>query len=172
MLAQAGVEKWSSPHEGARWSKASRALIDGDSLINCASPDGWAKLTAIRGPGTMFKDATVHESVNSAKQSYDDAVSVVSDGARPLAEAGLRRCEGAMKSVSEKKNDAWIFDQGERMPRTNEGKVAFWDAPLEYPPNADGSGLGLGKPAQASFDFAQELKDPVVQLLRDEQENV
>jgi len=165
VLQQAGIDKWSTPHDGKGWSKASRALIDGDSLINYASPDGWAKIAAIRGPGTMFQDATVQDSIKSAKQSFDDAYSVVSDKAKPLADAGLAHCEKGLTRMGLDVS-RWIEDQGDRVPRNADGKVAFWDAPLKYP---DKDGGGLNAQEQAAFDFAKEIKDHVVQLLRDEQ---
>jgi hypothetical protein len=167
LMARAGVDEWTVPQPESPHYGASRAVIVGDSLINYASPDGWAKLVAIRGPGTFFKDETVFDSLASAKQSYDDAQAVITDEAKPLAEAGLQRTERAVERVRAKM-EPWIEQQVRqgKFEKTDDGKVPFWDAALAHP---DGDPSTLSPTDQKRFNFAIELRAQMVELLRAEQ---
>lgn len=176
LLTKVGIEDWYVPNPESPWYGASRSVIDGDSLINYASPDGWGKIAAIRGPETApwFEDATIFDSLASARKSYDDAASVVSPQARPLAESGLAR---TIRAVEKVKSDmqAWFKqleaearaagkDPAAVVPRNADGSIAFWDAPLKYP------GKGALSPLeQAQFAFAKRIREEMVRRLREMQ---
>ena len=168
-MNQIGLSKWYVPEKGTPWYDASRAVIDGDSLINYASPDGWAKIGQIRGPGTIFKDATIWDSLASAKASYNDAFSVMTDAAKPLGEAGLRRTEAAVERVKPEVQK-WINANKAAYGYGADEKVSFWDkdaAPLKYPED--------GHPLEAQdalrLDFARQIRDRMVAELRAQQGN-
>jgi hypothetical protein len=165
ILAVLDVHDWTVPFEGSPHYGLSRAVIDGDSLINYASPDGWAKIAAIRGPDTQpfFEDATVLDSLHSAKQSYDDAMTVVSVPARPLMEQGLLRTKAAIKRVRSRMQE-WFATHGPFLPANPDGTIPFWNAPLKYPSKGK-----LTQREQLQFKFAKEIRAKVVELLRAEQ---
>ncbi len=102
-LKKIGVEAWTVPPRGARHEKVSRAVIEADSMVNYACPDGWAKLIGLHGPQTMFdKDTLLADAVTktgpgaaSAQTSFDDARSVVSDDALAVYDAGHARASAA-----------------------------------------------------------------------------
>jgi hypothetical protein len=166
VLALLGVEEWRVPHPSTPWYGPSRAVIDGDCLINYACPDGWAKIAAIRGPDTQpfFEDATVFDSLHTAKQSYDDALSVMSAPALPLAESGLARTRNAIRNVRDRMR-VWLAAQP-WLPANPDGTVAFWNAPLKYPSKGP-----LSKLEEEQFRFAKQIRTKVVDLLREEQGN-
>jgi len=166
LLAVLGVEEWRVPHPSTPWYKPSRAVIDGDCLINYACPDGWAKIAAIRGPDTQpfFEDPTIFDSLHTAKQSYDDALSVMSEPALPLAEAGLTRTRGAIRNVRDRMR-VWLAAQP-WLPANPDGTVSFWNAPLKYPSKGP-----LSKLEEDQFRFAKQIRAKVVELLREEQGN-
>ncbi len=167
LLGEIGVHEWTVPHEGSSHYGVSRAVIDGDSLINYASPDGWAKIAALRGPDTQpfFEDATVFDSLYSAKQSYDDAMSVISEPARPLAKMGLERTRGAVKRMRDGVQ-RWFATHGPFLPMNADGTIAFWNAPLKYPSAGE-----LTIKEREQHRFAKEIRAKVVELLRAEQGN-
>jgi len=167
LLAEVGVESWCVPHAGSPWYGASRAVIDGDSLINYASPDGWAKIAALRGPDTLpfFEDPTVLDSLHSAKRSYDDALLVVSPAAKSLAEAGLLRTKAAIRRMRDAMR-IWFATQGPWLPANADGSIAFWNAPLKYPSQGP-----LSKREQEQFNFAKRIRERVIEILRVEQGN-
>ena len=176
LLRKVGIEDWYVPNPESPWYGASRAVIDGDSLINYASPDGWGKIAAIRGPETApwFEDATIFDSLASARKSYDDAVSVVSPQARPLAESGLERTTRAVEKVKsdmqrwfkelEAEARAAGRDPAGVVPRNADGSIAFWDAPLKYPGKS-----ALSPLEQAQFAFAKRIRQEMVRRLREMQ---
>ncbi|HEY9871775.1 MAG TPA: hypothetical protein V6D08_21655, partial [Candidatus Obscuribacterales bacterium] len=169
LLKQIGVEDWFVPNEKSPWFKTSQAVINGDSLINYASPDGWAKIAAIRGPGKepWFQDKTVFDSLESTRTSYNDAYSVLGEEAKPLATAGLERTQKAIDRVKGEM-EQWFRElerQGTEIPRTKEGKIAFWDAPLKYPTRDE----PLNADEQKQFEFAKRIREEVVRRLRVEQ---
>src|SRR4029453_16250171 len=164
-----GVEEWFVPNANNSWNRTSQAVINGDSLINYASPDGWAKIAAIRGPGKepWFWDKTVFDSLDSTQKSYDDAYQVLSDEAKPLAEAGLQRTKGAIERVKGEMG-LWFKElesKGVEIPRTPDGKIAFWDAPLKYATKDQ----PLNDLEQKQFDFAKQIREEVVRRLRVQQ---
>lgn len=165
LLRVVGLEDWFVPHEESTWYGASRAVIDGDSLINYASPDGWAKIAAIRGPETLpfFEDPTVFESLQSAKHSYDDALTVISPAAKPLAEAGLQRTKGAVRRMRDAMR-VWFASQNPFVPANPDGSIAFWNASLKYPSQG-----ALSRREQEQFNFAKIIRERVVAILRAEQ---
>ncbi len=165
LLALLEVHDWAVPHESSAHYRVSRAVIDGDSLINYASPDGWAKIAALRGPDTQpfFEDATVLDSLHSAKHSYDDAMTVVSAPARPLMEQGLKRTKAAIKRVRDKMQ-VWLGSQGPFLPLNPDGTIAFWNSALKYPSKGK-----LTQREQTQFKFAKLIREKVVELLRAEQ---
>lgn len=164
-LARVGVAAWTVPHEGSRHYKAARAVIDGDSLVNYACPDGWAKLAALHGPDQppflqeprlvdgLVSDRPEHA---SAKKSFFDARSVVSPESLALYDSGLERTGRAIDVVLQEL-DRWVARQppGD-VPRTKDGKVPYLDGDLDY-----------GDAAQVAF--ARRLRDQAVQLLRQQE---
>ncbi len=167
LLVQLDVHDWTVPYEGSAHYGASRAVIDGDSLINYACPDGWAKIAALRGPDTQpfFEDKTVFDSLHSAKHSFDDALTVVSDPAKPLMQAGLERTRRAIRRVRDRMQD-WFATQAPWLPFNADGTIAFWNSPLKYPSQGK-----LDKKEQLQFGFAKEIRERVVAFLREEQGN-
>jgi hypothetical protein len=168
-LKLVGLDDWYVPNKETPWYNASRKVINGDSLINYASPDGWAKIAAIRGPGTMFKDATVWDSLASAKASFDDAATVITPDVKPLAEAGLARTQAAVERVKPQVQQ-WIDANKQAFGYGANEKVSFWDrdaAPLKYPED--------GHPLEAQdalrLDFARQIRDRMVEALRAQQGN-
>jgi hypothetical protein len=161
-LAKVGVSAWTVPHEGSRHHRASRAVIDADSLVNYACPDGWAKLAALHGPDQpvflqepRLVDGLLSERPEhaSALKSYRDAQSVVSDDSRALYTGGLARTKQALERV-QKDLERWVAGQPARnVPRTKDGRVPYLDGDLDY-----------GNAVQVAF--ARRLRDEAVRLLR------
>lgn len=158
-LARVGVPAWTVPGTG-RHSEIARAVVDADSLVNYACPDGWAKLLALHGPDQpvflqepLWKDALTSTAPGhaSAKKSFDDAQSVISDASRSLYDAGLARTEAAVAAV-EQDLLAWV-EQQPSVPRTADGGIPYITAPLDY-----------GDEAQVAF--ARQARDHAVSLLR------
>lgn len=164
-LAKVGVTAWTVPHEGSRHGKASRAVIDGDSLVNYSCPDGWAKLAALHGPGQpaflqepTWKEALVSMAPNhaSALKSYNDAHSVVSESSRSMYEGGYRRTLQAIDRV-EQGLLGWVKLQPKKdVPKTTDGKVPYLDGPLDYTD-------------ARQVQFATRLRDEAVRLLREQE---
>jgi hypothetical protein len=161
-LARVGISSWTVPHEGSRHHRASRAVIDADSLVNYACPDGWAKLAALHGPDQplFLQEPRLVDGLlsrrpehASALKSYDDARAVVSPASRELYAAGLARTTFALDRV-QKDLARWVEAQPARaVPRTADGKVPYLDGALDY-----------GNPLQVAF--ARRLRDEAVRLLR------
>jgi len=168
-LDLAGLKEWHVPNKNTPWYELSRRVIDGDSLINYASPDGWAKYAKIRGPGTFFQDKTVWDSLASVKASYNDALTVMSADVKPLAEAGLARTEAAVARVTPE-IQLWIDATKQSYGYGPAEKVSFWDKdaePLRYP-----------EPKQVleardvlRLDFARKIGDQMEIRLRAQQNN-
>lgn len=113
LLQRIGVYDWTVPNPNSSHYLASRTLLDGDSLINYATPDGWAKIAAIRGPDTPFAgDKTVFDSLASAKSSYDDAYAVMSTEARQLGDKGVELTEQAVARVRTQVNVDGVANDG------------------------------------------------------------
>jgi hypothetical protein len=168
-LEMIGLKDWYVPFKGDASYPIARRLIDGDGLINYASPDGWAKIAQIRGPGTIFKDATIWDSLASAKSSYNDALSVMSQEVHPLAQQGLARTEAAVARVTPEMQN-WVNANKEKFGYGPNEKVAFWDKdaePLRYSKE--------GEPLEARdalrLEFAREIRDQMVRQLREQQGN-
>lgn len=162
-LLLVGVPAWTVPHEGSRHYQASRAVIDGDSLVNYACPDGWAKLAALHGPDQplflqepLLKDALLSMNPRhaSALKSFHDARSVVSEASKPLYDAGLRTTTLAIERVT-RSLENWLKLQRD-VPRTKDGKVPYLDGALDY-----------GNTKQLLF--ARRLRDEAVRLLREQE---
>jgi hypothetical protein len=164
-----GLDDWYVPNKATPWYNASRKIVNGDSLINYASPDGWAKIAQIRGPNTGFKDATIWDSLASAKASYNDAFTVITDDVKPLAAEGLARTEAAVERVKPAVGQ-WVEAHKQAYGYGADEKVSFWDkdaAPLKYA-EAD-------HPLEAQdalrFEFARLIRDKMVAELRAQQGN-
>ena len=158
LLAEIGVDAWYTPSEKTPWHDASRAIIDGDSLINYATPEGFAKIAAIRGPDTapFFEDATLFESLESAKESFHDAMGVVSAKAQPLGQAQLKETETIIDDLRKH-----LRDYAEL--RTGSGRdIPFLDKALTYPGDVD----LFSESQHNDFAFAKELRDEAVAFLR------
>jgi hypothetical protein len=99
LLARVQLPAWYVPHPLTPWFQASSTVIDADSLVNYATPDGVGKIVAICGPGTPFQDATVFHSMFSCGASFVDAVSVMSDEAMSSVEQGLKGTRAVIDHV-------------------------------------------------------------------------
>ncbi|MBF0409009.1 MAG: hypothetical protein HQM10_16800 [Candidatus Riflebacteria bacterium] len=159
-----GVKNWAVPDSKTAWNSASRSLIDGDSLINYFSPEGYAKIVKIRGPGTIFRDLTIWDSIESARTSGKDANSVMGGEAQTLIDS---RKSDAEKAVAKIKSDmqSWIDSQKLQKGYSAQEKVSFWDTdaePLKYP--ASGETL-TGRDAER-YEFAKEIRAEMERRLR------
>lgn len=159
-LAKVGVPAWTVPGSG-RHAAIARAVIDADSLVNYACPDGWAKLAALHGPDqpVFLQEPLLEHALTSllpghasARRSFDGAKSVVSAASMPLYEAGLQRTEAAVGDVGQALQQ-WVeaLPAGE-VPR-RDGGVPYLTAPLDY---GDAEAVA----------FARRLRDHAVTLLR------
>ncbi len=74
LLKLAGLDEWRLPS-----SKASMAVVVGDSEANYASPEA-SKIIDIRGPDTPFKDTTVQQSIESVTGKKDAKTGVRTGG--------------------------------------------------------------------------------------------
>src|SRR4030095_3796430 len=173
LLETIGVKEWYLPNPDSPWYGASRAVIDGDGLINYATPDGWAKIAAIRGPGKepWFQDATVFGSLKTAKDSYDDAFSVMTPEGQDLARAGLGRTQGALDRVRQRMEDWFSSKEAIGLQRNADGTIPFWNADLKYPPRgpAPKFELQLDKLSDVErkqFEFAMKIRERMVEELR------
>ncbi len=159
-LAKVGVPAWTVPGTG-RHAAIARAVIDADSLVNYACPDGWAKLAALHGPDqpVFLQEPLLEHALTSlapghasARRSFDDAKSVVSAASMPLYEAGLARTEAAVADVK-KALVGWVEQlPANEVPRRG-GGIPYLTAPLDY---GDAEAVG----------FARRLRDHAVTLLR------
>ncbi len=164
-LEKIGVLAWTVPHEGSRHYAAARAVIDADSLVNYACPDGWAKLAALHGPDQplalrepLLIDGLVslEPGVASARSSFRDARSVISPDVLPLYDRGLARTEQAVKRVMSQL-ERWAQGQPPgTTAHTADGKFPYLDGKLDYT-----------DPKQMMF--ARRLRDEGVRLLRQEE---
>jgi hypothetical protein len=164
-LAKIGVLAWTVPHAGSRHEKAARAVIDADSLVNYASPDGWAKLAALHGPDQppFLQESRLITGLTStapedasAQKSFLDARTVVSEASHALYDRGLERTQAALETVLGQL-ERWVSERPPgSVPRTADGKVPYLDGELDYQ-NA------------AHVDFARELRAEAVRLLRDQE---
>ncbi len=160
-LQSLGVPAWTVPGTG-RHAKISAAVVDADSLVNYACPDGWAKLAALHGPDQppFLQEPLLEHALTSmapghasAKKSFDDAKTVLSAASMPLYEAGLKRTEAAVADVK-KALEAWVKSLPEaEVPRGADGGVPYLNAPLDYTNDVD-------------VAFARRLRDQAVTMLR------
>lgn len=164
-LEKVGVFSWTVPQVGSRHEAASRAVIDADSLVNYACPDGWAKIAALHGPNqpvflqepllihSLTSEAPQHA---SAKKSWADARSVISAETAPLYEAGQGRTTAAIDSVLHDL-ERWVaqLPKGD-VPLTKDGNIPYLTGALDY-----------GDARQLAF--AERLRDQAVTLLRQQE---
>ena len=101
LLVNIGVEDWFVPHPETEDSKVAHAVIAGDHSINYNHPEGFAKIALLRGPDTeaIFEDPTIHNSLDSAVNSFADSFRVIRPEVQKLAVEGLRRTKTAMERV-------------------------------------------------------------------------
>lgn len=101
LLHLLGIEDWWVPHPELPGSIIAHALIAGDHSINYNNPDGFAKIALIRGPATesVFEDATIYDSLESAMASFTDSFNILLPEAKNLALAGIRRTHAAVTRV-------------------------------------------------------------------------
>jgi hypothetical protein len=164
-LAQVGLSGWMTPAEGSRHYRAARAVIDADSLVNYACPDGWAKLAALHGPDQppFLREPRLVDGLLSQKpehasalKSYRDAQTVVSESSQKLYAGGLERTKLALDRIL-RDLERWVALQSPRnVPRTADGKVPYLDGDLDY-----GNGVQVA--------FARRLRDHAVVLLRQQE---
>ena len=65
LLERAGVNKWYVPDPSTPWYDSSRALINGDSIDNYATPGGFSKLLGLNGPETDIFFRQDHRRISS-----------------------------------------------------------------------------------------------------------
>lgn len=167
VLAHIGVARWAVPDPQSAHYAASRAVIDGDSLVNYATPEGFAKIVAIRGPGTspFFADARMEDSLQSARQSYTDAFVAMTPQAQEIAERQKQKTEGIVQKVMADLR-AWLQEEKD-VPRNPDGRVPFLDADLRYPPGNDVQRIAeLSSVERAQFELAGRLRNKAVELLK------
>ena len=167
VLAKIGVERWVVPDPRSEHYAASRAVIDGDSIVNYATPEGFAKIVAIRGPGTspFFMDARLEDSLESARQSYADAFSAMTSEGQGLAEAQKQKTEALLGKVDTDLR-TWLAGQSD-VPKNPDGTIPFLDTELRYPPGNDAKRLGdLSPREQAQFKMAGRIRNKAVELLQ------
>lgn len=101
LLVNIGIEEWFVPHPETPDSKVAHAVIAGDHSINYNHPEGFAKIALLRGPDTeaIFEDQTIHNSLDSAVNSFADSFRVIRPEVQKLAVEGLRRTKTAMERV-------------------------------------------------------------------------
>jgi hypothetical protein len=101
LLVNIGVDDWFVPHPETQDSKVAHAVIAGDHSINYNHPEGFAKIALLRGPDTeaIFEDPTIHNSLDSAVNSFADSFRVIRPEVQKLAVEGLRRTKSAMERV-------------------------------------------------------------------------
>lgn len=167
VLAQIGIEHWAVPDPESDHYAVSRAVIDGDSMVNYATPEGFAKIVAIRGPGTstFFMDSRLGDSLESARQSYADAFAAMTPKGQELAEAQKQKTEALLSKVDSELRD-WLSQQAD-VPKNKDGTIAFLDVPLRYPPGNDASRINeLSPTEQAQFIMAGRIRNKAVELLQ------
>jgi hypothetical protein len=157
MLERAGVSEWTVPFEG----RELLAFADSSQYFKI---DGYAKYAAIRGPetGPFFKDKTIEDSIESARESGRDCYGgfvkgrpldgsdpygvltgpegdlgrsphgIMDDAARQIARKEAHETEHLYKEARSEVED-WLR-QRLRVP---EGQplpdVPYWNKPLAYP---------------------------------------
>jgi hypothetical protein len=101
ILKLIAIDEWYVPHPDVEGSKIAHALIAGDHSINYNNPDGFAKIALIRGPATesMFEDATIYDSLESAMASFADSFNILLPEVKNLALVGIRRTQMAVIRV-------------------------------------------------------------------------
>ena len=167
VLSTIGVQRWAVPDPDSPHHAASRAVIDGDSLVNYATPEGFAKIVAIRGPATgpFFTDARIEDSLQSARQSFDDAYTAMTPKAQRVADRQKAKTEATVQAVM-KDLRSWLSTQ-DNLPLNEDGSVPFLDADLSYPPNNDAEQLASLSPLQQQqFELAGRIRNKAVELLK------
>jgi hypothetical protein len=164
-LEKVGVFHWTVPHEGSRHFASSNAVIAGDSLVNYACPDGWAKLAALHGPDQppflqepRLVDALLSEKPEhaSALKSYRDAQSVIAPEMKGVYQDGFLRTKLAVERMTADL-ERWVKMQPQKdVPRTKDGKIPYLDGALDY-----------ANPQQVAF--ARKLRDHAVTFLRQQE---
>lgn len=150
LMQLAGVEGWSVPKNPQLDSgfdalpkaeqerlisqyKISRALIDGDGIDNYTTLGGASKIVTIRGPETMFQDATVWKSVDSVDQSFRDAYNVMTPEGQRLANQSLAARSQILHDTEngvKAKMDDWLRSKG-LDPDSQD--IPYYNKPLKYP---------------------------------------
>lgn len=150
LMQLAGVEGWSVPKnpqldagfdalpkaEQERLIsqyKISRALIDGDGIDNYTTLGGASKIVTIRGPETMFQDATVWKSVDSVDQSFRDAYNVMTPEGQRLANQSLAARNQILHDTEngvKAKMDDWLRSKG-LDPDSQD--IPYYNKPLKHP---------------------------------------
>lgn len=150
LMQLAGVEGWSVPKNPQLDSgfealpkaeqerlisqyKISRALIDGDGIDNYTTLGGASKIVTIRGPETMFQDATVWKSVDSVDQSFKDAYNVMTSEGQRLANQSLAARNQILHDTEngvKAQMDEWLRGKG-LDPDSQD--IPYYNKPLKYP---------------------------------------
>ncbi len=102
LLAKIGIEDWFVPHPDNPNSRLAHAVIAGDHSVNYNHPEGFAKIALLRGPDTeeIFKDPTIHHSLESAIKSFADSFRVIKPEVQTLAVEGLRKTMQALARIT------------------------------------------------------------------------
>jgi hypothetical protein len=101
LLVNIGIDQWYVPHPDIPDSVIAHAVIAGDHSVNYNHPEGLAKIALLRGPDTeeIFKDPTIHHSLESALKSFGDSFRVIRPEVQSLAVDGLRKTVQALGRV-------------------------------------------------------------------------
>lgn len=171
-------------------SKIAQCVVEGDAIDNYATAGGASKIVKIRGPETMFRDATIWDSIDSIDTSLHDAETVMTREGVALAEQEVtkrRQVVAALKDeihkwISQQVDIPFVVDPSEPSKK----KIAFVDVALHYPDEltpAEKSQLlqpkllddrtanklrykGLTPEQIKQFEFAERIRDFAVDRLR------
>lgn len=191
LMDAAGIHEWAVPSPKAPWFEASMAVITGDSLVNYAMPEGVGKIVALSGPGTMFKNPTVFDSMFSNGASFLDARSLLPKGFQELADEGaqltkrgidvVRQQVGAELSTGTLSFSAKDFDAIVAQEKVDLGPLSVRrdgdqvridvpgdpeDVPYFHRPLDFDAAEAEGAKADPSYEFAKLIRRSVADALR------
>jgi hypothetical protein len=134
LLERTGNTYWYIPDASTSWYQSARALINGDSIDNYATPGGFGKLVGLNGPETdvFFKDATIEESLASPRRSFHQAYPIMTPEGQALANAELSNTDNAI-AVARRNTEAWLRQSRGIAADQPLPKIPYWNSPLRYP---------------------------------------
>lgn len=140
LLELTGNKEWYVPKQSNPWNRASRAVIDGDTMDNYYTPGGIGKITGLGGPESdkffMTKRldagpgvAGRETNIGSARASGLDAGKLLTPESKPLAEAGMAQTEAAIALAKQKAIESLQKTNGVDPAK----EVPFLNTDLKYP---------------------------------------